>query len=110
MAKRKIMGVKECDKHLENLEFKPVLESRVRQVRWLYNNANKCLMVYEEKLVRVMIHKLEEKVTNLKKGVEDIEKYLDHDVWCDMIKHIGTIQGCKCNCGLQEKITQLKNL
>lgn len=69
------MGIKECDKHLENLEFKPVLEARVRQVKWLFNNSNKCLMVYDEKLVRLMIHKLESKINSQNELIKEVAEW-----------------------------------
>jgi hypothetical protein len=75
MVKKKRMGIKECDKHLENLEFKPVLEARVRQVKWLFNNSNKCLMVYDEKLVRLMIHKLESKINSQNELIKEVAEW-----------------------------------
>jgi len=39
-----------------------LLKHQVRQVRWLYKNSNKCLMVYNEKLVRLMVHRLREQI------------------------------------------------
>lgn len=35
-----------------------LLNSQKRQVKWLYNNSNKMTIVYEEKFVRLLIHKI----------------------------------------------------
>jgi len=64
MAKKRI-GVREADEMLNNLDLAQILDSRVRQVKWLFNNSNKCTMVYDEKLVRVMVHKLQERIKEL---------------------------------------------
>jgi len=55
----------DIDEMLNNLDLAPILDNRVRQVKWLYNNSNKHLRVYEEKLVRVMVHKLQERIKEL---------------------------------------------
>ncbi len=55
MAKKIRMTLSELDKHLDSLDIQPILNSRVRQVRWLYKNYNKCTMVYDEKLVRLIV-------------------------------------------------------
>jgi hypothetical protein len=71
--KRKRIGIKEADEMLNNLDLDPILDSRVRQVKWLFNNSNKCTMVYDEKLVRLMIHKLQERIKELECGVSDLD-------------------------------------
>ena len=58
----------DIDEMLNNLDLAPILDNRVRQVKWLYNNSNKHLRVYEEKLVRVMVHKLQERIKELEGG------------------------------------------
>ena len=63
--KKPILTLKEFDKKLDDLDLAPILNSRVRQVRWLYNNNNKCLMVYEEKLVRLIVHRLQTRIKEL---------------------------------------------
>jgi len=63
--RKKPMTLKEFDSHLENLDILPILDSRVRQVKWLYNNSNKCTMVYEEKMVRLIVHKMQQKINEL---------------------------------------------
>jgi hypothetical protein len=63
--KEKAMSPKEFDKHLDELDIQPILNSKVRQVRWLYNNSNKCLMVYNEKMVRLIVHRLTERIEEL---------------------------------------------
>ena len=63
--KRKVLGLKETDRLIDALDMQPVLNSRVRQVRWLYKNSNKCTMVYEEKLVRLIVHRLTERIKDL---------------------------------------------
>jgi len=62
---KKTMTMKEVDEHLDNLNIQPILNSRVRQVRWLYNNSNKCTMVYDEKLVRLIVHRMQERINEL---------------------------------------------
>lgn len=70
MAKEKRLNPKEIDELLKQLNFEPILKQQVRQVRWLYNNANKCTMVYDEKLVRIMIHRLHERIKFLEEQRE----------------------------------------
>ena len=65
MAKKKILGIREVDELIMRLDLEPVLNSRVRQVRWLYNNSNKYTNVYEEKLVRIIVHRLKERINEL---------------------------------------------
>lgn len=60
--KKKILSIKEIDRLLDELDIQPILNSRVRQVKWLFNNSNKCTMVYDEKLVRVIVHRYEQKL------------------------------------------------
>lgn len=62
------LGIRDIDKMIEELNFAPVLKAQVRQVKWLYNNSNKCTMVYDEKLVRLMIHRLQERIKELEEG------------------------------------------
>ena len=59
------LGIREIDKMIGELNLAPVLKAQVRQVKWLYNNSNKCTMVYDEKLVRIMIHRLQERIKEL---------------------------------------------
>ena len=68
MAKKRL-GLRETDELINNLDLAPVLNDKVRQVRWLYNNSNKCTKVYEEKLVRIMIHRLQERIKELESSV-----------------------------------------
>ena len=35
-----------------------LLNSQKRQVKWLFNNSNKMTIVYDEKFVRLLIHKI----------------------------------------------------
>lgn len=65
MAKIK-MSINEIDQHLDRLDIQPILNSRVRQVRWLYNNSNKCTNVYDEKLVRLIVHRLSKEIKLLR--------------------------------------------
>ena len=41
------------------------LDDNIRQVRWLYNNSNKCLMVVCEKDVRLIVSKLKAEINDL---------------------------------------------
>lgn len=61
----KLITLKEEDKMLDELNIAPILNNRARQVRWLYNNSNKCTLVYNEKLVRVIVHRLQERIKEL---------------------------------------------
>jgi len=67
--KKKIMSLKELDTHLDNLDIQPILASRVRQVKWLYNNSNKMTKVYDEKLVRLIVHRMQQKINELQKNL-----------------------------------------
>jgi len=72
MAKVKRLTIKQTDDILQNsTDFSLILNQRVRQVRWLYNNGNKCTKVYDEKLVRLMIHKLKERINFLEAQREE---------------------------------------
>ncbi len=53
------------DKNLDDLNIEPILQSQVRQVRWLYNNSNKCTMVYNERLVRAIVARLKKRIKEL---------------------------------------------
>lgn len=57
--------IDEYDRCLREMDFGPILKHMVRRVRWLYHNANKLTTVYDEKLVRLMIQKLENKNKDL---------------------------------------------
>lgn len=66
------MKLSEMDRCLDNLDIQPILNSKVHRVKWLYNNSNKMTFVYEEKLVRLIVHRLEQKIKHL----ESDNKYL----------------------------------
>jgi hypothetical protein len=65
MKRSKSMKYKEFEKSINSLDTSPILNNYVRQVRWLYNNGNKCTMVYDEKLVRTIVHKLKKRIDEL---------------------------------------------
>jgi hypothetical protein len=65
MAKKKIMKLSEMDALLDALDIEPILNNRVRRVKWLYNNGNKMRMVYDEKLVRLIVHRLQTRIKEL---------------------------------------------
>lgn len=65
MGKRKIIGMREFDEHLDRLDLDPILNSRVRRVKWLYMNSNRNTFVYEEKMVRLIVHRLKERIKAL---------------------------------------------
>jgi hypothetical protein len=67
--KKKIMSLKEFDAHLDSLDIQPILASRVRQVKWLYNNSNKMTKVYDEKLVRLIVHRMQQKINELQNKI-----------------------------------------
>ncbi len=56
----------EQDRCLNTLDMQPILKHRVRRVKWLYNNNNKMTFVYDEKLVRLMVFKLEQEILMLR--------------------------------------------
>lgn len=56
----------EVDHLLNTFDIQPILNDKVRQVRWLYKNNNKCTKVYEEKLVRIIVHRLSEEIKFLR--------------------------------------------
>lgn len=68
------MTLKEHDKHLANLNLAPILDSRVRRVKWLYNNSNKLLMVYPEKWVRLLVHRQDRRIKELEAFTRDVER------------------------------------
>jgi hypothetical protein len=61
------LSLSQIDDHLKRLDLQPVLKSQARQVKWLFNNGNKRTIVYNEKLVRIMIHRMQEEIDNLTK-------------------------------------------
>lgn len=63
--KREMLLPREVDKLLDELEIGRILNSQVRQVRWLYDNSNKCTMVYDEKLVRSIVQRLQDRISEL---------------------------------------------
>lgn len=53
--------MQKMDKAFERLnddDIRFLLDNRVRRVKWLYNNSNRMLMVYDEKMVRLIIQRL----------------------------------------------------
>ena len=62
----------ELNEKLEELDIQPILKSQVRQVKWLYNNSNKLTLVYEEKLVRIIVDKLEKRIKTLENLISNI--------------------------------------
>ena len=63
MGKR--LGIKEQDELINKLDFEPLLKQWTHQVRWLYDNCNKCTPVISEKSVRLIIFKLQERIKEL---------------------------------------------
>jgi uncharacterized coiled-coil protein SlyX len=59
------LAPKAFDEALETLNLPLILEKQVRQVKWLFNNSNKMTMVYDEKLVRLLVHKLQSRIKEL---------------------------------------------
>ena len=94
------LTIQEIDKCLDDLDINPILKSQVRQVRWLYHNSNKCNMVYDEKLVRAIVQRLQDRIKQLesiiymmkkKQALEPKNKYCwgcgepltrKHKLWC----------------------------
>jgi hypothetical protein len=70
MKKTEKVAPRVLAKLIDDFEIQKVLDIQVRQVRWLYNNSNKCTMVYDEKLVRLIVSKLEGKITELEKKLK----------------------------------------
>lgn len=69
---KKHMSLSDVDRKLENLDLEPILNDKVRVVKWLYNNSNKLTRVYEEKLVRLIVHKLNQRIKELEQSNERI--------------------------------------
>jgi hypothetical protein len=67
MKTYKVKGLspKDFDEAIETLNMPLILEKQVRQVKWLFNNSNKMTMVYDEKLVRLLVHKLQSRIKEL---------------------------------------------
>lgn len=55
----------EFEQAIESLDMDLILNRQVHQVRWLYKNSNKCTMVYDEKLVRLIVQKLQRRIKEL---------------------------------------------
>lgn len=51
------------DMNPEDFDF--LLNSQMRRVRWLHANNNRNTFVYDEKFVRMMVHKLKERIKEL---------------------------------------------
>jgi hypothetical protein len=49
--------------NIEDFDF--LLKHQVRRVRWLHANSNRNTFVYDEKLVRTMVQKLQNRVKEL---------------------------------------------
>jgi len=60
---------KEIDSALESLDMDTVMNTRAKQVRYFYQNSNKCTLVINEKLVRLMIHKLQTRIQELENKI-----------------------------------------
>lgn len=67
MKKTRFIKREESEEMIDSLNLSPILDNYVRQVRWLYNNGNKCTMVYEEKFVRTLIHRLKKRIQELER-------------------------------------------
>lgn len=52
-------------KLVDELKFSEIIDKNIRKVKWLYNNSNKYTDVVNEKIVRLMIHKYEERIAEL---------------------------------------------
>ena len=72
MDLKKPMSPKEFDLCLDRLDIAPILDSKVRQVKWLYNNSNKLTMVYDEKLVRLIVYRMSKEINDLKETLKNV--------------------------------------
>lgn len=52
-------------------DIKLILNHRVHQVRWLYNNSNKCTTVYDERMIRFIIQRLQSKIKSLERQIRN---------------------------------------
>lgn len=68
--KRETLKAAQLNELVQSLEIDRVLNSQIRQVRWLYNNSNKCTMVYDEKLVRLIVQRLQNRISELEKKIK----------------------------------------
>lgn len=57
-------------------KFNEAITSQVRKVKWLYNNSNKLTNVIDEKFVRLIVHKMNEKMN----GNEDATVKMLEDI------------------------------
>jgi hypothetical protein len=57
------------DNLMDDLNTDVILDNYIRQVRWLYHNSNKCTMVYEEKLVRLIVFRLKTRIRELERNI-----------------------------------------
>lgn len=70
----KRLSPRETDELLLKLDFEPILKQRVRRVNWLFNNSNRRTLVYEEKLVRIMLHRQKERIIELENQLSEMWK------------------------------------
>ena len=83
---RKYISPSKFNELIEELNIAPILDSRIRQVRWLYRNASKCRMVYDEKLVRLIVHKLTTRIKEME-VTSNPEIAVERDSYRQMLVH-----------------------
>ncbi len=64
-ADKTIVRRKYLKGELQLSDIPDLLDAQVRQVRWLYKNSNKCTRVFEEKMVRLVVAKLQNRINQL---------------------------------------------
>jgi len=72
-TKQRRIGVREADELINNLDLQPILHSRKRRARWLYNNGNRLAWVYPELLVRQIVNKFSQRINELEKEIEKLK-------------------------------------
>ena len=99
MKQQNNISLKEFNKALESCDFEKILNARVRRVKWLYENGNKLLNVYEEKLVCQMLQKAIRKIIEL---CDKISKLKAEN------EHLRLTEGAKAIVNLYKNNTKLK--
>ena len=81
MDKVKINSPKIFDEYLDRLDIQPILASKVRRVKWLYNNSNRNTLVYDEKMVRLIVHRMQQRIDELEYKLTSLQtlKKLSHE-------------------------------
>jgi hypothetical protein len=78
MNQQNYISLDEFNKALESCDFEKILNARVRRVKWLYENGNKMLYVYDEKLTRQMLQRAVRKIIELGDKISKLKSENEH--------------------------------